>query len=260
MARTIEQIKTAIIDSVNANMPGMSGSAVAEWRLWAYIVAVAIHYFEIIMDLFRREIDTLTAQITPGTVRWYAEMCKRFQNGDSLAFDEKTALLAYPTVNDAKRIIEVAAVSEGKDESNKLFIKVAKKDDAGNVVAGKLDTDGGASNLSAPTGLYWASVNTDKLTYSLEPITTLGVIGTFNGWGGDAEMTPDASHKVYTAEVNFPGDGEWKIRANNDWAISFGNSMENMTFNGGNLQDPGAGTYTVTFDLTTIPYTATCTK
>ena len=136
----------------------------------------------------------------------------------------------------------------------------AKKDDAGNVVAGKLDTDGGASNLSAPTGLYWASVNTDKLTYSLEPITTLGVIGTFNGWGGDAEMTPDASHKVYTAEVNFPGDGEWKIRANNDWAISFGNSMENMTFNGGNLQDPGAGTYTVTFDLTTIPYTATCTK
>ena len=129
MARTIEQIKTAIINSVNENMPGMSGSAVAEWRLWAYIVAVAIHYFEIIVDLFRKEIDTLTAQITPGTIRWYAEMCKRFQNGDSLVFDEKTALLAYPTVNESKRIIEVAAVSEGKDESNKLFIKVAKKKD-----------------------------------------------------------------------------------------------------------------------------------
>ena len=136
----------------------------------------------------------------------------------------------------------------------------ARKDDNGDVVEGKLDTDGGAGNLSAAAGLYWASVNTSKLTYSLEPISTLSVIGSFNDWGGDVELTPDQSHKVYTGEVNFPGDGEWKIRANNDWAISFGNSMEDMTYNGGNLKDPGAGTYTVTFDLTTIPYTATCTK
>lgn len=138
MARTVTEIKDAIIKDVSANMPGLSGSTVAEWRLWAYIVAVAIHYFEIVMDLFRKEIDTLTAQITPGTVRWYAEMCKRFQNGDSLVFDEKTALLAYPVIDDAKRIIEVAAVSEGKDESNKLFIKVAKKNADGKIV--ELDT------------------------------------------------------------------------------------------------------------------------
>lgn len=168
MARTIEQIKSSIIDSVNTKMPGMSSSAVAEWRLWAYIVAVAIHYFEIIMDLFRKEIDTLTAQITPGTVRWYAEMCKRFQNGDSLVFDDKTALLAYPVVNDAKRIIEVAAVSEGKDESNKLFIKVAKKDDAGKIV--ELDTVEYNNFLAYIDAIKFAGCQTEVISTKADQI------------------------------------------------------------------------------------------
>lgn len=134
MARTITEIKQAITGSVRDNLPGLSGSKSSEWGLWAYIVAVAIHAFELILDAFRQEINALTSRITPGTMRWYAEMCKRFQNGDSLEFDETTALLYYPVDNPDKRIIEVAAVSERTGESGYLSIKVAKKDGDGKII------------------------------------------------------------------------------------------------------------------------------
>lgn len=134
MARTITEIQQAITSNLQTRLPGLSTSKTGEWSLWAYIVAVAIQSFEIILDLFRKEMDELTDKITPGTLRWYAEMAKRFQNGDSLEFDQNTALLYYPVDNPEKRIIEVAAVSESTGESNVLFIKVAKKDDAGNIV------------------------------------------------------------------------------------------------------------------------------
>lgn len=139
MARTINEIKAAIVSDAQAKLPDLSPSKTAEWNLWAYITAAAIHSFEVIMDLFRKEIDQLTNKITPGTLRWYAEMCKRFQNGDSLVFDPKTALLYYPKEDPDRRIIEVVAVSESHTEANKLYIKVAKKDDKGKIV--ELDRD-----------------------------------------------------------------------------------------------------------------------
>ena len=125
---------------------------------------------------------------------------------------------------------------------------------------GTLSIDGSADNLSVgESGLYWVEVNTRALTYNMTGISSLGVIGNFNGWNGDAEMSHNDDYTVWTADVTFDGTGEWKIRANNDWAISFGTSLENMTYNGSNLPDPGVGTYTVTFDISKVPYTATCT-
>lgn len=139
MARTIAQIQASITADLQERLPGLSTSKVGEWSLWTYIVAVAVHSFELILDLFRKEMDELTDKITPGTVRWYAEMCRRFQNGDTLVFDEKTALLYYPVEDPSKQIIEVAAVSESVDGGNRLFIKVAKKDGQGKIV--ELESD-----------------------------------------------------------------------------------------------------------------------
>lgn len=132
--RTIGRIKQSIIDNATENIPGLSTSNTAEWKLWASIVATAIHAFELIMELFAKEIDALTTRITPGTIRWYAEMCKRFQNGDTLAFDTETALLYYPKKDPAKQIIAVAAVSEKQDTAGAVSIKVAKKDAQGHIV------------------------------------------------------------------------------------------------------------------------------
>ncbi len=134
MARTIAEIQSTIKQNLDTRLPGLSTSKVGEWSLWQHIVSVAIHSFELILDLFKKEIDELTDKITPGTLRWYAEMCKRFHNGENLLFDEKTALLYYANQDDkTNEIIKVAAVSEvtvinaGVAE-NRLFIKVAKEE------------------------------------------------------------------------------------------------------------------------------------
>lgn len=130
MARTIKEIQKNMADDLQKDGLTLSSSAVAEWRLWTYIVAVAIHGFELLLDAFRKEVDTLTSKITPGTIRWYAEMCYRFQNGFELLFDPQTAMLYYAKDNPEARIVKIVAISEAR---NRLLIKAAKIDEAGNI-------------------------------------------------------------------------------------------------------------------------------
>lgn len=147
MARMIEEIqKTMAVDLQNRIPQQLSVSKFAEWRLWTYMVAVAIHTFEVILDLFRKEMETLTNKITPGTVRWYAEMCYRFQNGHKLLFDEKTAMLYYAEDDPEARIVKIVAITEKEtysgrgteggqipEKKNSLLIKAAKLDRNGKI-------------------------------------------------------------------------------------------------------------------------------
>lgn len=132
MARTINEIQQEMI-AVLQERTGitLSTSKSAEWRLWTYVVATCIHSFEIILDVFRKEVNALTDRITPGTARWYAEMCYRYQNGHELLFDNKTAMLYYEKDDPDTRIIKVVAIRE---EIKKLTIKAATNDSEGKIV------------------------------------------------------------------------------------------------------------------------------
>lgn len=123
MARTIKQIEAIIAAELQAQQPSLSTSAVAEWRLWAWVVATAIYSFEVILNLFRAEMDDVADKITPGTVRWYADQCRRFQNGHELLFDDNTAQLYYKNDDPAARIISVVAITE---RAMHLSVKVAQ--------------------------------------------------------------------------------------------------------------------------------------
>lgn len=119
----------------------------------------------------------------------------------------------------------------------------------------------GSSNLPMPeqgAGLYWTVANLGSLTYVTNPITVIGLIGDFNGWAGDVEMTPSADMLTWTAELTVEEGQGWKFRCNNDWAINLGGSIDNLVPNGDNITCP-AGTYTVTLNLAHQPYTATLT-
>ena len=115
---------------IRQDVPGLSTSKVGEWSLWTYVVAVAIHAFELILDLFRKEMETLTSEATPGTLRWYAEMCRRFQYGDELVYNPDTGMLSYPVTDESKQIIAAVAVSEAAADEGEMaiFVKVAKLD------------------------------------------------------------------------------------------------------------------------------------
>ncbi len=126
---------------------------------------------------------------------------------------------------------------------------------------GTLSADGGAGNLMvSAAGLYWCSVSTAALTYSLYQVTTIGVIGdaTPNGWNGSTALTAtDDKMLVWEGDIEFAAAGEWKFRANDDWAVNLGGSLDNLAQDGSNLATPGAGKKHVRLDLSTIPYTCT---
>ena len=121
---------------------------------------------------------------------------------------------------------------------------------------GTLSNDGGAGNLTVPeTGLYWCHVNTASLTYEVTLISTIGVIGdaTPGGWDASTALTPSADFLTWTGTINF-GAGEFKFRANDGWDVNLGGSYTDLVQDGANLATPGQGTYTVTLDLSTLPY------
>lgn len=127
---------------------------------------------------------------------------------------------------------------------------------------GELTDDGGAGNLNiSPNGLYYCTVNISEMTYSALPCTTIGIIGdaTPGGWDSDTDLTPSADFLTWTATVAL-GEGGFKFRFNDDWALSLGGSTENLTTDGGNIDSPGKGTYQVTLDFSTVPYTAKFVK
>lgn len=170
MARTIKDIQQGMVDDLTAQRPGLSPSAASEWRLWTWVVATAIHLFEVVMDTFRKEMDEVTDRITPGTVRWYADQCRRFQNGHELLFDEQTAQLYYEREDHDARIIDVVAVTEGLQY---LSIKVAKIDEQNKIVpltSDELLNFSGYINAIkfAGTEVVAVSTNADKIRYDME--------------------------------------------------------------------------------------------
>ena len=118
------------------------------------------------------------------------------------------------------------------------------------------NTAGDAANIiiTEPAGYYQVDVDLSKKTYTLTPITSIGIIGSASpkGWDSDVDMTYVPYNKD-TKEVNGYWEvknitlsaGEIKFRANDDWAISWGGELDNLTTkNGGNITVE-AGTYDI---------------
>lgn len=126
-------------------------------------------------------------------------------------------------------------------------------DDNGNMVRG-------GDNIKVdPSGLYYVTANINELKYTLTHITTIGMIGGFNGWGGDVAMTPENDGKVWKGTLTLEEKSEWKFRCNNGWDVNLGGSADNLVNGGDNLVSE-AGTYEVTLNLATLPYTCTIVK
>lgn len=118
------------------------------------------------------------------------------------------------------------------------------------------DTAPDAANIviTEPVGYYQVDVDLSEKTYTLTPITSIGIIGSAspNGWDSDVDMTYVPYNKD-TKEVNGYWEvknitlsaGEIKFRANDGWDISWGGELDHLTTkNGGNITVE-AGTYDI---------------
>lgn len=92
-------------------------------------------------------------------------------------------------------------------------------------------------------GVYYMDVNLSEGTITATKIETMGMIGGFNNWDGDAPMTWNAEEYCFEATFEAPNVGVtadgWKFRVNGDWPINLGGSLNNLTAGGDNLTVAG---------------------
>lgn len=141
MARTIAEIYEEILaeknnqtslqnlapsnDSYNQLTDDLSSnSRVGVWRLFAFLIALAIWTHELLFDQHKAEIDDIIAKSPNGTPRWYQEQVFDWQFGDSLQFIDLK--YQYSVIDETKQIVKLCAVQDRAD--GVLIIKVAKLD------------------------------------------------------------------------------------------------------------------------------------
>jgi len=122
-------------------------------------------------------------------------------------------------------------------------------------------------NITVPSdGYYKVTLNSIDNTLTISPITispaptlytSIGLIGAFNGWGGDVALTTNTgtSGHVWYTTYTFAADSQCKLRANADWGTSWGipgsddgialYSKMAVAVKGGKNMIETAGTYTV---------------
>ena len=129
MARSIQEIQELIYQT-KTQEPALeslnSTSKVAIWRLWVYIIAVAIWSLEKIFDLHRADIDKRLAELKPHTARWYRNKALAFQYGFDLLTDSDKFNNTGHTEEqiEASKIVKYSAVVESPNEG-RLIVKIA---------------------------------------------------------------------------------------------------------------------------------------
>ncbi|MCI0920691.1 SusF/SusE family outer membrane protein [Sphingobacterium rhinopitheci] len=128
---------------------------------------------------------------------------------------------------------------------------------------GTLEQDEDAGNITVTQdGFYRVRMDAEGLTYELLPLT-MGVIGdaTPGEWDNDTDMTFIGGKGSYTWQVTLNlVPGKIKFRANDDWAINFGGTADDITPGGADIVITTAGTYNLELDLTPGAYKAVIQK
>ena len=108
-----------------------------------------------------------------------------------------------------------------------------------NTFDGAATNENGNIGVNAGEGVYYFDVNLANGTIKATKVETMGIIGGFNNWGGDAAMTWNAEEYCFEAtNVGVTADG-WKFRVNGGWDINLGGSLNNLTAGGDNIAVAG---------------------
>lgn len=120
--------------------------------------------------------------------------------------------------------------------------------------------DAGGTNIAvATTGDYALTLDLSHPNAYTYSANLWGMIGDFNGWGGDVVMTWDAGNSVFTGSFTATAAGAFKFRANGGWTVNLGGDINALTNGGANIAYAAAGDYTVTLDPWSLVATVTKT-
>lgn len=228
MARTTNDIYNSIVaeknamTELNALQPNVdssqtllndvtSTSKVAEWRLWIWIVATAIHTLETLMDFFKKEVQDIVAVSEGGTLNWYLAKCFDFRYGYQLT-ENTNGIFEYPTLTTAQ--IESASVVKRASVqvvNKELVIKVAGENGSGEPI--QLPTD------------QFNAFQTYMRDYLRYPGTQMKFI---TGEGDQLKIVVD----VYYNPLIMGSDGTLLISGEESVKTAIDNYLKTIDFNG----------------------------
>ncbi|WP_308245326.1 DUF5115 domain-containing protein [uncultured Prevotella sp.] len=97
----------------------------------------------------------------------------------------------------------------------------------------------GNIGVNAGEGVYYMDVNLSEGTITATKVETMGMIGVFNDWAGDAKMTWNAEEYCFEATNAGVTAAGWKFRVNGGWDINLGGSLNNLTAGGSDIKVAG---------------------
>lgn len=111
-------------------------------------------------------------------------------------------------------------------------------------------------NVDGTPGLYLINLNLSALNYKKTLISTVGVVGSHNGWnaGAATALSPSDDFLTWETVVTLSDTDEFKFCMNGGWDINLGGAEDDLQMGAGNIKSPGAGTYLILLDLSTLPY------
>ena len=89
-------------------------------------------------------------------------------------------------------------------------------------ITGDFADGGGNFKANAGEGVYYVTLNMANMSINAVKVEKMGIIGDFNGWGGDVEMTWNATDYCFEATNAGVTANGWKFRINSDWGINLG--------------------------------------
>ena len=114
------------------------------------------------------------------------------------------------------------------------------------------DTAPNAANIviTEPAGYYKVDVDLSAKTYTLTPITTIGIIGSAapNGWDSDVDLTYNVKERCWEVKDIKLEEGECKFRSNHSWDDpnpNWGGTLDALVQKGDNIKVAEAGTYDI---------------
>ena len=113
--------------------------------------------------------------------------------------------------------------------------------------------------MTKEAGFYQVDVDLSAKTYTLSPFT-IGIIGdaTPTGWDSDTDMTYNPEERCWELKNVTLSDGEMKFRHKNDWSLSWGGELDNLTTQNGPNIAVAAGTYDIKLEVNWAEGTAKC--
>lgn len=168
MARSVDVIQQGIITQVQATpelAAANSTSKRAIWRLWTFVVAVAINILEQLMDVFKSDMEVLAAQAVPGTASWIQAQVFKFQY--SATNPQVVQLInlipVYPVMDSTLYLVTRCSVKT--DISGAVNVKVAKGATPQALAAGEVSALQSYINTIGYAGIVYnvISANPDQL-------------------------------------------------------------------------------------------------